>query len=64
MLKASGTKRLKLNYDRLLSILLQFCFNFAFKFNLRRYIMARAYPAAALGCVDAGSVGQGMGVSH
>ena len=37
MLKASGTKRLKLNYDRLLSILLQFCFNFAFKFNLRRY---------------------------
>jgi len=27
-LKAPGTKRLKLNYDKLLSILLQFCFQF------------------------------------
>jgi len=27
-LQAPGTKRLKLNYDRLLSILLQFCFQF------------------------------------
>ena len=32
-LKAPGTKRLKLNNDKLLS-------NFAFKFNLRRYIEA------------------------
>jgi len=35
MLKASGTLRLKLNYNRLLS-------SFAFNFNLRRYIMAVA----------------------
>ena len=40
MLKAPGTKRLKLKYDQLLSILLQFCFNFAFSFNLRRYMKA------------------------
>jgi len=33
MLKAPGTKRLKLNYDNCF----QFCFNSAFKFNLRRY---------------------------
>jgi len=38
MLKAPGYKRLKLNYDRLLSILLS---NFAFKFNLRRYSTGR-----------------------
>ena len=31
MLKASGTKRLKLNYDKLVS-------SFASKLNLRRYI--------------------------
>jgi hypothetical protein len=40
-LKAPGTKRLKLNYDELLS-------NFAFKFNLRRYDVGGAQvPAAA-----------------
>ena len=32
-LKASGTKRLKLQYDELVS-------SFPFKFNLRRYTMA------------------------
>ena len=36
-LKAPGSKRLKPNYDKLLTILLQFCFNFVFKFKLRRY---------------------------
>jgi len=39
-LKAPGTKRLKLKYVELLPILLKFCSNFAFKFNLRRYIVA------------------------
>ena len=33
MLKVSGTKRLKLTYNKLLS-------SFAFKFNLRRYNLA------------------------
>jgi hypothetical protein len=36
-LKAPGTKRLRLEYDGLLS-------NFGFKFNLRRYTTARAPP--------------------
>jgi len=36
-LKAPGTKRLKLKYIKLLSMLLQFCLKFAFIFNLRRY---------------------------
>ena len=37
-LKPPGTKRLKLKCDALLSILLQFCFNFtAFKINLHHY---------------------------
>ena len=35
LLKAPGTKRLKVKYGKLLS-------NFAFKFNLRRFIMAVA----------------------
>jgi hypothetical protein len=35
-LKAPGTKRLKLKYVELLSNLLKFCLNFAFKFKLRR----------------------------
>ena len=35
-LKPPGTKRLKLKYVKVL----QFCFNFAFKFNLRRYFLA------------------------
>jgi len=39
-LKRLGAKRLKLKCVELLSILLQFCFNFAFKFNMRRYSMA------------------------
>ena len=36
-LKAPGTRRLKLKYDKLL---FQFCFNFAFNFNLRRFTWA------------------------
>jgi hypothetical protein len=44
-LKPSGLERFKLKYDKSLSILLQFCFNFAFKFNLRRYTMARTLAA-------------------
>ena len=40
MLKAPGTKRLKLTYDELLS-------SFAFNFNLRRYTM-RLYPAVLI----------------
>jgi len=36
-LKAPGTKCLKLRYDQML---FHFCFNFAFIFNLRRYITA------------------------
>jgi hypothetical protein len=36
ILKAPGTQRLNPKYDGLVSILLQFCFNFAFNFNLRR----------------------------
>ena len=35
VLKAPGTKRLKVKYDDLLSVLLHFCFNFAFNFSLR-----------------------------
>ena len=38
-LTAPGTKRLKLQYDSLLS-------NFAFKFNLRRYTMPTAVAVA------------------
>ena len=38
-LKAPGTKRLKLEYDGLLS-------NFAFKFNLRRYTQGLLAEAA------------------
>jgi len=34
-MKAPGTKRLKLKYDKRLSI----CFNFGYNFNLRRYNM-------------------------
>ena len=40
MLKAPGTKRLKLKYDEPLS-------NFAFKFNLRRYYM-ESFQAATV----------------
>ena len=40
MLKAPGTKPLKLKYDKLLS-------RFAFKFTLRRYTMAAAAAATA-----------------
>ena len=40
ILKAPGTKRLKLKHDKLLS-------SFAFKFNLRRYTMLAAANAAA-----------------
>jgi len=35
-LKAPGAQRLKLKYDKCL----QFCFNFVFNFNLRRYVTA------------------------
>ena len=41
-LKAPGTKHLKLKYIKLLSILLKFCLNLAFNFNLRRYNMEMA----------------------
>jgi hypothetical protein len=47
-LKAPGTKRLKLKFDILLS-------NFAFKFNLRRYIKAKS--GKLVGMVAAGRVG-------
>jgi hypothetical protein len=40
MLKAPGTKRLKLEYDKLLS-------SFAFNFNLRRYTTAAVREVAA-----------------
>jgi hypothetical protein len=46
-LKTPGTKRLTLKYNRLLSILLQFCFNFAFKFNLRRYMKVERESATS-----------------
>ena len=36
-LKVPGTKRLKPKYDELLTIMVQFWYNFAFNFNLRRY---------------------------
>jgi hypothetical protein len=39
-LKAPVTKRLKVKYDDPLSILLHFCFNFAFNFSLRLYSKA------------------------
>jgi len=45
VLKAPGTKRLELKDDTLLSIWLQFCFNFAsnfvFNLKLRRYAWAQ-----------------------
>jgi len=47
-LKPPGSERLKLKCDVLLSILLQFCFIFAFKFNLRRYTVAAALAAARI----------------
>jgi hypothetical protein len=37
---------LNLKYDKLSSILLQFCFNFAFNFKLRRYELDAAAVAA------------------
>jgi len=40
VLNAPGTKRLNLKYDEVLS-------NFAFKFNLRRYMMAAAKQGLA-----------------
>jgi len=46
-LKAPGTKRLKLEYDYLLS-------SFAFKINLRRYTVAAAHVAAFM--ASAGSL--------
>jgi len=46
MLKGSGNKRLKLNYEQLLS-------NFAFNFNLRRYNAGTQIRAAAAGAVEA-----------
>jgi len=36
-LKVPGVERLKLKYDKLLSNVLQFCFNLAYIFNVRRY---------------------------
>jgi hypothetical protein len=42
-LKAPGTKRLKLN----MSSCFQFCYNFAFKYNLRRYTKAHTELLAA-----------------
>jgi hypothetical protein len=48
-LKAHGTKRLKLEYVTSISILLQFCFNFAVKFNLHRYTTASATTTTARG---------------
>ena len=42
-LKAPGTKRLKLKYDEALS-------NFAFKFNLRRYIKGNTNRSVKIGC--------------
>ena len=51
-------KRLKLKFDKSHSILLQFCFNFAFNFNLRRYKKAdnaanEKGPGAAGGSTEA-----------
>ena len=45
-LKAPGTKRLKLKYDKLLS-------SFAFKFSLRRCSAARYYESHAVAAVHA-----------
>ena len=42
-LKAPGTQRLKVNMINCF----QFCLNFAFKYNLRRYTMAEAAAASA-----------------
>ena len=47
-LKAPGTKRLKLKYVKLLSILLKFCLNFASNFNLRRYTKASTARGTAV----------------
>jgi len=51
-LKVPGTKRLKLEYDGLLS-------NFAFKFNLRRYSEGNAMKSTDPGDADAGSAAAG-----
>ena len=48
-LKVPRTKRLKLTCDQPLAILLQFSFNFDFKFNLRRYIMRGVRNRLAVG---------------
>ena len=53
-LKVPGSKQLKQKHDKLLSILLQFCFNFAFDFNLRRYTES-AEPGGGGGCSLRGS---------
>jgi len=46
---APGTRRLKLRYNKLPTILLQFCFNFAFNINLRRCIKVSGAVALTLG---------------
>jgi hypothetical protein len=53
-LKAPGTKGLNLKYVKPLSILLQFCFNFAFKISLRRYIKVMPIPQKYVDSAAAG----------
>jgi len=60
--EAPGSKLWKLNHDKLLSISLQFRFNFASNFNLRRYMMGRFVSFAAVG-VDPLVMGIGPAVA-
>ena len=57
MLKAPGTKRLRVKYDKLLS-------RFAFKFNLCRYNLEPAAGAAPLPDAALGFLLQSSGVAH
>jgi len=70
MLKAPGTVRLKLKYDNMFSILLQFCFNFAFNFSLRRYLMGAGIALNACGtfygttqCADLTASGNNVAIA-
>ena len=59
MLKVPGTKRLKLKYVKLLSILVKFRLHFAFNFNLRR--CTKGCESISGACTAKSGVGESCG---